>query len=340
MPTRTPDTLCATVIRIINEEDDIGKAMRLTGLSPSTVKSIMTIWRTTGTTRSRVPRALVLTGRPRALQLGHIWYVAERLKQSPTLYLDEIRDDLSQVYGVNVSLATVSNTIRRHGITRKKVEKQAKERDEAQRIEFCQIILYLFTPEQLFCVDECSIDERGTVRTYGYAPSGQPVHENAPFDQGIRYSLVPALSLDGILALRIIEGPFKAESFKDFIRMLLTRMNPYPGRNSVIIMDNARIHRQTDVLEMIEEHDMRFLLLPTYSPDLHPIEFAFSKTKTGIERDGEITQMIMSAARDVRPRGAVDYVDPDVLTQLYQHVYSVTADDARGWFRKCHYSEL
>lgn len=82
---------------------------------------------------------------------------------------------------------------------------------------------------------------------------------------------------------------------------------------------------------------MRFVFLPPYSPDLHPIEFAFSKIKAGIERDGETTRVIMSAAKGVRPHRAVDYIDPDVLTHLYRHVYSVTAEDAQGWFRKCRY---
>ncbi|GAB1528412.1 hypothetical protein RhiTH_011606 [Rhizoctonia solani] len=60
------------------------------------------------------------------------------------------------------------------------------------------------------------------------------------------------MSLAGTLALRVIEGLFTAELFKDFITLLLTRMNPFPGPNSVIIMDNARIHQQREVLEMIE----------------------------------------------------------------------------------------
>lgn len=60
------------------------------------------------------------------------------------------------------------------------------------------------------------------------------------------------MSLTGILFLRVIEGAFTADSFRDFIETLLTRMNPYPGLKSVIVMDNARIHRQPEVLEMIE----------------------------------------------------------------------------------------
>lgn len=60
------------------------------------------------------------------------------------------------------------------------------------------------------------------------------------------------MSQHGVLAVRVVEGSFTAESFKDFIDLLLTRMNPFPGSNSVIIMDNAPIHRCRETLEMIE----------------------------------------------------------------------------------------
>ena len=68
-----------------------------------------------------------------------------------------------------------------------------------------------------------------------------------------RYSILPALSLDGILAVDIVEGSFTGESFYAFIDGLLSLMNPYPGPNSVMVMDNCRIHKSDDVLELILE---------------------------------------------------------------------------------------
>jgi hypothetical protein len=67
-----------------------------------------------------------------------------------------------------------------------------------------------------------------------------------------RYSILPALSLDGILTVDIVEGSFNKIRFARFIDGLLDQMNPFPGPNSVIIMDNCRIHKCLEVLEMIE----------------------------------------------------------------------------------------
>ncbi|KAF8591227.1 hypothetical protein K439DRAFT_1328115, partial [Ramaria rubella] len=63
--------------------------------------------------------------------------------------------------------------------------------------------------------------------------------------------ILPALSLDGILYVSIIEGSFTAVSFARFIENLLDLMNPYPRPNSVIIMDNCRIHKSRDILQTI-----------------------------------------------------------------------------------------
>ncbi|KAF8161876.1 hypothetical protein BJ912DRAFT_865241, partial [Pholiota molesta] len=63
--------------------------------------------------------------------------------------------------------------------------------------------------------------------------------------------LLPALSLDGIIALDIVEGSYNKRRFAHFISGLLDQMNPFPLPNSVIVMDNCRIHKDPVILEMI-----------------------------------------------------------------------------------------
>jgi transposase len=64
--------------------------------------------------------------------------------------------------------------------------------------------------------------------------------------------LLPALTLEGIIYAKIVEGSFTAERFIEFLEGLLANMNPFPAKNSVLIMDNARVHRNSQVREMIE----------------------------------------------------------------------------------------
>lgn len=57
--------------------------------------------------------------------------------------------------------------------------------------------------------------------------------------------------MDGIIHAKIVEGSFTAGRFYDFMDGLLDHMQPFPQPNSVVIMDNARIHKDPQVLDLI-----------------------------------------------------------------------------------------
>ncbi|PKB95580.1 hypothetical protein RhiirA5_260323, partial [Rhizophagus irregularis] len=67
-----------------------------------------------------------------------------------------------------------------------------------------------------------------------------------------RYTLLPALSLDGIISLDIMQGSCTKERFINFILAKLPNMNPFPQKNSVLIMDNAQIHHDEFLVNFIE----------------------------------------------------------------------------------------
>ena len=150
-----------------------------------------------------------------------------------------------------------------------KVIGPAIERNETKRQQYLQRI-NTYTPEQLVFVDETSCDRRTANRGYGWAKEGERASRRSFCVRGKRYaskfvvsgtsyklafsySLLPALSLDGILCLDIIEGSFNTARFSQFIDGLLYVMNPYPGPNSVIVMDNCSIHKDQTIVEMTEE---------------------------------------------------------------------------------------
>ncbi|KIO18219.1 hypothetical protein M407DRAFT_63382, partial [Tulasnella calospora MUT 4182] len=65
--------------------------------------------------------------------------------------------------------------------------------------------------------------------------------------------ILPALSLDGILHVTVIEGAYTEARFTNFIKGLILEMNPFPGKNSVLVMDNAIIHKSPRLREIVEE---------------------------------------------------------------------------------------
>ena len=62
-------------------------------------------------------------------------------------------------------------------------------------------------------------------------------------------------------------------------------MNSYPGPNSFIVLDNAKIHHDEGLIEYLQAFGIRVEFLPPYSPDLNPIESSFSVMKSFLKRN-------------------------------------------------------
>ena len=143
--------------------------------------------------------------------------------------------------------------------------------------------------------------------------------------RGTKYSILPAISLDGIVHLEVLDKAISGEDFRNFVRGLLTRMNKWPLPKSVLVVDNASIHKVAGIREMVEEHGAHLVYLPAYSPDFNPIELAFSKIKSWLR-----------ANRD-RLNQELESGSASVYSSFWEAVHSVTAEHAKGWFSHCGY---
>jgi len=134
----------------------------------------------------------------------------------------------------------------------------------------------------VFC-DETAANERVGDRRRVCAPKGQKRVNALPFSKGEKYSILPAFTLDGFLCYDILQGSFTAAMFFYFVRdTLRLQCNPFPASKSVIIMDNAQVHRHSIIRDIVEEAGCKLVMLPPYSPDYNPIEMAFGVMKKWI----------------------------------------------------------
>lgn len=100
---------------------------------------------------------------------------------------------------------------------------------------------------------------------------------------GQRVNAIAAMSTKGILDCHCVSDSVNGTEFLYFIQhILLPHLKPFNGINdhSVVIMDNASIHHVTGVSQLIDSTGALLYYLPPYSPDLNPIEEAFSKLKS------------------------------------------------------------
>jgi hypothetical protein len=97
---------------------------------------------------------------------------------------------------------------------------------------------------QLVFLDESGINSKLGQRSYGYAPKGQRARSKVTTTRAPNLSLLPALTVDGYIVCNVYEGAVNQDVFAEFIEHdLLPLCNPYPGPRSVIILDNARVHK-------------------------------------------------------------------------------------------------
>jgi hypothetical protein len=125
----------------------------------------------------------------------------------------------------------------------KKLAEEANERDEELRNAWFRK-LNDFEGKQLVFLDETGINSKLGGRKYGRGPKGAIVPKKVQSRKSVNLSVLPTFTLDGYIICNVYKGGMTADEFHKFIEDdVLPKCNPWPGPRSVIIMDNAKIHR-------------------------------------------------------------------------------------------------
>ena len=166
------------------------------------------------------------------------------------------------------------------------------------------------------------VDEMGTNTSlspiYGWAKKGKRAHCRVPRNRGKNTTLLASMSVQGMGPSLAVEGATNSEVFETYVERVLA---PTLRKGQVVVMDNLSAHKGERVRELIEGRGCELLYLPSYSPDLNPIEEAFSKIK-GLIRKAE-----------ARSREAL-------LEAMGMAIAALSAQDARRYFEHCGYRAM
>ncbi len=154
----------------------------------------------------------------------------------------------------------------------------------------------------------------GQSREYGWAASNERVYDSRPKGKKGRVSLIAAVSLDGHMAEQALVIPDTVNK-NAFLAFLETTLLPTLPKGSVLVMDNWTVHHGDDVRSFVEDYGCELLYLPTYSPDLNPIEHLFAKLKAFIKAlRPDTTDTLVQAFCQ-----AVKTVTPENVLNSFQH---------------------
>lgn len=138
---------------------------------------------------------------------------------------------------------------------------------------------------RLVFIDETATTTKMT-RLRGRALHGQRLKARAPFGHWKTQTFIAGLRCDGLTAPWIIDRPMTKEIFEIYVE---TQLAPTLDRGDIVICDNLSSHKSEKAKQILKERGAWFLYLPAYSPDLNPIEMAFSKLKAHLRRIGART---------------------------------------------------
>lgn len=150
------------------------------------------------------------------------------------------------------------------------------------------------------------------VRKYGRAPRGERVVDHVPHGHWKTTTLIAALDVEGIRCSGVIDGPVNRDAFEAFVEQILA---PVLRPGDIVVMDNLSSHKGGRVQMLIEQAGAEVRYLPPYSPDLNPIEMAFSKMKQMLRTLACRTQeQLWNAMKDV-----VEAITPRDATNCFEH---------------------
>jgi len=135
-------------------------------------------------------------------------------------------------------------------------------------------------------VDECSTNT-SISPIYGWSRRGSRVRFEAPRNWGANVALLSNMSSEGMGPSLAVEGATTKAVFETYAERVLA---PSLSSGRIVVMDNLSAHKGERVSDLIEGRGCELLYLPAYSPDLNPIEEAFSKLKASPRRSGARTR--------------------------------------------------
>lgn len=138
-------------------------------------------------------------------------------------------------------------------------------------------------PERLVFIDETGC-ATNMIRLRGRALRGRRLRGSAPHGHWKITTFTAGLRTAGLTAPMVLDGPMTGEWFKAYVTQVLV---PALKPGDIVVMDNLSAHKSEDIRSVIQAAGAELRYLPPYSPDLNPIEQAFSKLKAHLRKHKE-----------------------------------------------------
>jgi transposase len=315
------------------------RAGQLAGINPRTAQDYVKKYREDQEQRVPVPGGdrSHSRGGNRKLFDEHTIFLIKFWDEKPSATLEEARQVLAiEFEGLDITLSGLRKHVIKHcRLTLKKLEKLPARRVSDDILDLRRkMVLEWKTDENLDYMSTCVfLDEAGfnmhLRRGFGWSKKGTPAKTVIPTQKGVNITIMGAICELGVVCLSL-RKPTACVSIKegkkvkgvvgtrtgDFLAYINAVMDALETRGLTkryLVMDNAPIHKNPAIRELIEARGHQVLYLPPWSPFLNPIEEFWSKVKAGVRRcsltEGDsLTPRILESTRLVTPSDCVGWI--------------------------------
>ena len=265
---------------------DVGKGARIRAVaekysvSPSFVSKISRLWRQEGRVAARR-----MGGYKRHALHAQADAVRHKLAGNKGITLQELKDWAEEALGIRVHVSSVDRFVRALGYSYKKTLRASEQEraDVALARAVWQEWQTPCDPSRLVFLDETGAATDMT-RLHGRSPVGERCHDFVPGGHWKTTTFIAGLRLEGMVAPWCLDGAMDGATFLTYVRHVLV---PVLRPGDIVVCDNLGSHKVEGVREAIKAAGAVLLYLPAYSPDLNPIEQAFSKIKALLRKAAE-----------------------------------------------------
>ena len=200
-------------LQLIDKGWELAEVAEVLGVSSKSVKW----WENNYDVHGHIDPPSILRGRPRLLNAQTIDNLHHLIQESLYLFLDEIGEWLALYHDQPISMTALHDNLCEIGLTRKVMRKVATEHDPVACAEWLAYVTSTYSAVQMVILDESSKDGCIIACRYGCTPGGERPVMTKLLNSGIQYSILPALTVNGYLSVRVVEGSIDGAEFYDFV---------------------------------------------------------------------------------------------------------------------------
>jgi transposase len=214
-------------------------------------------------------------------------WIVDLYKANPVLFLEEAKEKFEKQFQMKISISSICLILHKAGFSYKVLERRAIQVTYSSISRFHEEISSIaWIYSMLLFLDEVSFDSRGMLRSRGYGIRGERLIFRGEFIRRPRESFLCFLGETGIIESYSTEGTFTRQKFFQACKDMALggKVQQYPGKHSIWILDGARIHCDPEIIYYLRSLGIFPIFLPAYCPFLNPIEIIFGLIKKYLKK--------------------------------------------------------